>query len=524
MPVTSYSADPFLTLEQEPLDENLLEGEEEWHIHGIKWFLLVASMLTGSFIYALDNIIVANIAPLCLFKIAAIVNYFDVVENLPWLSVGFMIGGVVMVLIYGKLYTLFNTKWLYITSIVIFMAASVLCGAAPSINAEIVGRVFAGAGGNGMYFGILELLLMNITSRERPQYLSLTGLVWGLGTVLGPVVGGGFEKYTWCWAFHINLLFSTILILIYLLVIFFDWVGSLLNVAAFAILVMTINFGGTLYAWNMSGVLWILFGIQQGFTIASFLQDRLLPMHLFRQKEPTLLFFACAAVGMVIYPTVYYISIYFQFTRGDDAIQSAVRLLSFIFILIVAIQSNGALMSCFGYYKSWYLLGSIVALIAAILIATIIQVHTRPAILYGLEIVIGLGAGSYTQAVFAVIQAVVAPSEAADGLTLMLLAQFLGMTFELSIIGVIFVNVAQNGLFKLLPNLSREQLSQVVLGTSSALLNKLLYTVRDRALDIIVHAWCYLFTCVSFGAGVSLLCAVFMENKRANMVSAAGGA
>lgn len=54
-------------------------------------------------------------------------------------------------------------------------------------------------------------------------------------------------------------------------------------------------------------------------------------------------------------------------------------------------------------------------------IATIIQVHTRPAILYGLEIVIGLGAGSYTQAAFAVIQAVIAPSEAADGLTLMLL-------------------------------------------------------------------------------------------------------
>ncbi|BCR99692.1 uncharacterized protein AKAW2_50034S [Aspergillus luchuensis] len=530
------------TLEQEPLDENLPEGEEERHIHGIKWFLLVASTLTGSFIYALDNTIVANIAP-------AIVNHFNAVENLPWLSVGFMIGGVAMVLIYGKLYTLFNTKWLYITSTVIFMAASALCGAAPSINAEIVGRVFAGAGGNGMYFGILELLSTNTTSRERPQYLSLTGLVWGLGTVLGPVVGGGFEKYTWRWAFYINLLFGAILIPTYLLVIpskdpapevpyrqklsNFDWVGSLLNVAAFATLVMAINFGGTLYAWNsgqiialfiVSGALWILFGIQQGFTIASSLQGRLLPMHLFRQKEPTLLFFACAAVGMVTYPTVYYIPIYFQFTRGDDAIQSAVRLLPFIFILIVAIQSNGALMSRFGYYKPWYLLGSIVALTAAILIATIIQVHTRPAILYGLEIVIGLGAGSYTQAAFAVIQAVVAPSEAADGLTLMLLAQLLGMTFGLSITGAIFVNVAQNGLFKLLPNLSREQVSQVVSGTSSALLNKLPYTVRDRALDIIVHSWRYLFTCVSFGAGVSLLCAVFMENKRANMVSAAGGA
>jgi MFS family permease len=85
-----------------------------------------------------------------------------------------MIGGVAMVLIYGKLYALFDSKWLYIASTVIFMAASALCGAAPTMNAEIVGRVFAGAGGNGMYFGILALLSTNTTSRERPQYLSLT--------------------------------------------------------------------------------------------------------------------------------------------------------------------------------------------------------------------------------------------------------------------------------------------------------------------------------------------------------------
>lgn len=91
----------------------------------------------------------------------------------------FMIGAVAVVLIVGKLYTLYNAKWLYIIFTVIFMAASALCGAAPTINAEIVGRVFAGVGGNGMYIGVLTLLSLNTTSRERPQYLSLT-YVYGL--------------------------------------------------------------------------------------------------------------------------------------------------------------------------------------------------------------------------------------------------------------------------------------------------------------------------------------------------------
>jgi MFS family permease len=79
-----------------------------------------------------------------------------------------------MVLIVGKLYTLFDSKWLFITSTVIFMAGSAFCGAALTVNAEIVGRVFAGAGENGMYIGVLSLWSSNTTSRKRPQYLSLT--------------------------------------------------------------------------------------------------------------------------------------------------------------------------------------------------------------------------------------------------------------------------------------------------------------------------------------------------------------
>lgn len=86
----------------------------------------------------------------------------------------FMIGGMAMVLPFGKLYAMFDSKWVYIVSTVVFMAASALCGAAPTMNAEIVGRVFAGAGGNGMYFGLLAQLSMNTTSQERPKYLSLT--------------------------------------------------------------------------------------------------------------------------------------------------------------------------------------------------------------------------------------------------------------------------------------------------------------------------------------------------------------
>lgn len=88
-----------------------------------------------------------------------------------------MIGGLAVILPVGRLYSIYNPKWVYIVSFVIFLAASALCGAAPSIEAEIVGRVIAGAGGNGIYYGLLALLSMHTTTRERPQYLSYTYVV-----------------------------------------------------------------------------------------------------------------------------------------------------------------------------------------------------------------------------------------------------------------------------------------------------------------------------------------------------------
>lgn len=93
-----------------------------------------------------------------------------------------------MVLPTGKIYGLFNAKYLYISSLVMFNIGSAVCGAAPNMNALIVGRVLAGIGGTGLYVGCQVLLSVNTTERERPQYLSFVGFFWGLGTVLGPVV------------------------------------------------------------------------------------------------------------------------------------------------------------------------------------------------------------------------------------------------------------------------------------------------------------------------------------------------
>ena len=84
-----------------------------------------------------------------------------------------MIGGVSVIMPLGRLSGLFDAKWLYIISVIVFEASSALCGGAPNMNAMIVGRVFAGAGGIGMYIGVMTLISVNTSDRERPAYLSL---------------------------------------------------------------------------------------------------------------------------------------------------------------------------------------------------------------------------------------------------------------------------------------------------------------------------------------------------------------
>lgn len=84
-----------------------------------------------------------------------------------------MIGGLSVALPIGRLYGLFDAKWLYVISTLLFMGGSALCGGAPNMAALIVGRVIAGAGGNGMYVGVVTLLSVNTSDTERPTYLGL---------------------------------------------------------------------------------------------------------------------------------------------------------------------------------------------------------------------------------------------------------------------------------------------------------------------------------------------------------------
>lgn len=276
-----------------------------------------------------------------------------------------------------------------------------------------------------------------------------SGLVWGIGTVLGPVVGGAFVESpaTWRWAFYLNLCVAGLFAPVYLFLIpsqkpqadksfkflisQFDFVGTIFSLGAITALIMGINLGGTLYDWNsgqiialfvVSGVLFIIFGLQQSFTVLTTLANRLFPCHFLRNHNTIMLFACASAVNTAGFIPIYYTPLYFQFTRGDSAIEAAVRLLPLIIVLSAAILANGHLMGKLSYFQPWYVFGSVLALVGGVLMSKITP-ETPTANIYGFEILLGIGTGCYIQAGYAVIQAMVEPADMAYAISYMMLGK-----------------------------------------------------------------------------------------------------
>ncbi|KAF4627040.1 hypothetical protein G7Y89_g11116 [Cudoniella acicularis] len=497
-------------LSSESPNEEVGSNEEEPQraVTGVRWVLVCIAIYSANILYGLDTTIAADIQ-------AAVSESFDNVTQLGWLGVGFTLGSTVAILPLGKMYAVFDNKWIFVSCLTMFAAASALCGGAPSMNVIIVGRVWAGVGGAGMYLGTLNLVTITSTPKEQPFYVGLTGFAYGTGCILGPIVGGALadSSATWRWGFYLNLVIFGAMAPIYLFLLpslprhtnatfkqkvrALDWLGTLLTAGLYVCFTMAFSFGGTIWAWKDGRVialivLWvvfmILFGITQYYCIFTNHLDRLFPLEFFRNPQLVLLYICMACGGCGLFVSIYYIPLYFLFVHGDTGIQAAVRLLPFMCFYVATILTCGAIMGRTGYHMVWYLLSGIFLTCGG---ATMYTVHadTSSSNIYGYAVMLGLGMTT-TQAGYAVAPLLVKPERVAEVIQFLNISQGQSQLIGLAIASSIFQSLTLKGLKEVLEGtgFSDREIQAAIAGAQSAVLRDTTPELRARCLDVIVKS------------------------------------
>ncbi|KAJ5971624.1 uncharacterized protein N7479_001542 [Penicillium vulpinum] len=500
-------------------------------IHGTKWVFALTAILSSVFLFALDQTIVADVQP-------DIIAEFESIDKLPWLSVSFLLGTASTNLLWSRIYSQFNPKWIYVLCVALFEVGSAICGAAPNMNALIIGRALGGLGGGGMYLGVMMMLSLFTTPVERPKYIGTIGVVFGFGTVLGPVIGGAFASNpstTWRWAFYINLCIGGAFAPAYFFLLpsrdlrpgvkfwdrmrAVDWIGNTLVIGVYVSGLMAISFGGTTFEWNsaqeiamfcVSGVLLIMLCVHQ---VLSDPKNRMFPVHFLKHWGLLIQFLVGASAGTSSFVTIYFIPLYFQFVQHSGSLLSGVRLLPFIGSLAAFTMLSGNFMVKSGYSMPWYVIGSVLVIAANAMLYKL-DLSTSNGFIYGGMVLNGIGTGMFLNAPFAVAQWLAPPQETSSAVGFIMCARGGGLAIALSIANSIFLNLAENGIRHQFPTMDKTQIQSLTSGVGSSLLDSLSEGQKQEVLAAIVYAISRVFI-LSIASGCFCLClSIFMDRRK----------
>ncbi|KAK7019548.1 DHA14-like major facilitator [Favolaschia claudopus] len=418
--------------------------EEENYPRGAKLAILTIALGLSCFLVALDNTIISTAIP-------KITDAFNSLQDVGWYGSAYLLTTAGTQLLFGKLYTHFSIKWVYVVSIALFEIGTLLCGAAPSSSIFILGRAVAGVGNAGIFSGALVIIANSVPLAKRPLYTGMIGGMGGIGCVTGPIIGGIItDKLSFRYCFYLSLPLGgiTLSLVIFLLkiqhsstrivsttnffqrLLNFDPFGTLVFIPAITSLLLVLQWGGSKYLWTSAPILGLLIAfiilIAIFTAIQIVAQDRatIPPRILLRRSIWSSSLFAFALGGAFIIVT-FYLPIWFQVIHGDSAARSGVNTLPVVIALVAGSVVAGGLITLIGYYAPFMILASILTLVGTGIL-TSLHLSSTLANWMPFEILCGLGVGFGIQQPMLAAQTVLDLRDIPTGTALVMFSNTLG--------------------------------------------------------------------------------------------------
>ncbi|KAI1324143.1 MFS general substrate transporter [Xylariaceae sp. FL0255] len=438
---------PVLTPPRQPFSD----AEQRFQPKSFKFWSIIISTFLALFLVALDRTIVGTASP-------RITEEFHSLGDIGWYGSAYQLTTAASQLLFGRIYKFYETKKTFLLTVVLFEVGSVVCGAAPNSIAFIIGRAIAGVGGAGVFSGCTIIMISMVPLHKRPMFQGAFGAVFGLASVLGPIVGGALtEGVSWRWCFYINLPIgaAAVVCIIFILrpsqpqhppatiwqqIRRLDPLGTLLFVPSIVSLLIALQWGGSTYSWGNYRiiVLFVFFGVLLiGFICVQIFmpETATVPARIICKRSiifATLFMFSLAGSFLLV---VYYLPIWFQVVKGASPAQSGVYTIPFVLSMVIGSTLSGVFTQKVGYYVP-AMIASPSLLAAGQGLMSTFAVNTGSSHWIGFQVVAGFGLGLGMQASSLAAQAVLPMPDVPIGIAIMFFAQQLG--------GGIFTSVGQN--------------------------------------------------------------------------------
>jgi len=314
---------------------------------------------------ALDQTVVSTALP-------TMVGDLGGLSYLSWVVTAYLLTSTVAGPLYGKFGDLYGRKIVLQVAIAVFLVGSALCGIAQNMVQLIVFRALEGAGGGGLIVITIAVIGDLIPPRERGRYQGFFGAVFGVATIVGPLVGGFFvDHLSWRWIFYINLPTGILALAVIAAVLpsgstrrqhAVDYLGALLLTAALSAVILFTGLGGRTFPWTSPVMIGLMAASIAGVIAFVALEMRarepILPMSLFANRNFAVASSVGFIVGLSLFGAVTFLPIYLQVVKGVSPSISGLLLMPMMLGMLATSVISGRMISRFGRYKLFPILGT----------------------------------------------------------------------------------------------------------------------------------------------------------------------